>query len=263
MALRQDFFSAEDSHAMALGSACEVLLGGNWKTWEARVIREELKFSGYTVSEINSQKLSAYICATTTIGPWADWEIFENVGQALNNNFTNFEVRQPLSVAECAVTVDCLRKARIVTFTEPVKKYIASCAAVSEFLYLPDPLTFCMPHLCPEMYYCPEHGGVEINDLSDGQCDLCSGRYEDGVLVDAPQKGLEHRGVDVQTFSLYSYAEVANKYEAIVSSGITAFSLDLNTVDMQVAKLLDVNEYRKKRMSQLNTQLQEIQNVRQ
>ena len=256
--IRSDFFNRRDAHPVALGTACDLIFGEEWLTWDIRTTRDELKFAGYATTELSSQKLAAYVCCKTTIGPWADWEIFENVGQALNNNITNFEVRQPLSVAECAVAVDCLRKCRIVTFTDDVKKYIASCAAVNEFLCVPDPLMFVMPHLCPTMYYCEEHGGVEVDDLVDGHCDLCSGRYEDGELIDAPLEGLEGRGTSIKRFSAYEYAPILQKYQALSTLDLDLVQLDMNEVDIQVAKMLDVNSYRKKRMGQLSAQLEEL-----
>jgi hypothetical protein len=207
---------------------------------------------------MNSQKLAAYKASKTTIGPWADLEVFENVGLAFNNKPPNFQLRQPLTVAECAVTVDSLRQCRVVTFTEDVKRYIAACAAEEEFMYLPDPLTFSMPYLCERYYFCSEHGGVEVDDLIDGQCDTCTGRYEDGRLIDAPLYGLKGRGINITRFSAYDYAPIATKYDALVSLDMDTVRLDMSTVDIQVARLLDVNSYRKKRRAQLDTQLLEV-----
>ena len=260
--LRSDFFTREDAHGVSIGAACDLIFGDEWYTWEPRTTREELALHGFTVSEINSQKLSAYIVAKTTIGPWADLEIFENVGQAFNNNFTNFQLRQPLSAAECAVTVESLRQCRIVTFTEGVKKYIAACGARDELLYLPDPLTFAMKYLCPQYYYCEEHGGIELDDLIDGHCDLCAGRYEEGELIDAPLPELQGRGTHIKSLSLYDYSRIANKYNSIISVDIDTVQLELNETDQQVAKLLDVNSYMKKRRTQMQLQLQEVRNVR-
>lgn len=256
--MRADFFTRTDAHPIALGVACDRLFGGEWLAWEQRTTRDELKFAGFATTDMNSQKLGAYKTSKTTIGPWAELEIFENVGYALNNRPPNFEVRQPLTVAECAVTVDCLRLCRMVAFTENVKKYIAACGAVAEIMYLPDPLSFAMPYLCKPMYYCEEHGGVEEDDLVDGQCDLCAGRYEDGELIDAPIPGLEDRGRNIQRFSQYDYAPIAQKYEALASLDLDSVQLGITMVDMQVARLLDVNAYRKRRRAQLDSQLSEV-----
>jgi hypothetical protein len=245
-----------------MGAACDALFGTDWLTWEQRALRDELRMHGFETTEVTSQKLAAYRCARVTVGPWADWEIFENVGHAFNGGVTNFELRQPLTVAECAVAVDCLRQCRVVTFTESVKKYIAACAATDEFLYLPDPLTFAMPYLCPQMYICHEHGGRELDDLVDGRCDLCVGRYEDGELVDRPLEGLENRGANIQRFSLYDYAPIATKYEALALLDLDTVQLDVNEVDVQVAKLLDANSLRKRMMALYDKDITEVRNVR-
>lgn len=256
--MREDFFNRRDAHALALGTACDTIFGPEWLTWEIRTIRDELRMLGHDMDELNSQKLAAYKVSKTTIGPWVDMAIFENAGMVFNNRMPNVEIHQPLSVAECAVTVDCLRSARIVTFTEAIKKYIAACAADAELMYLPDPLSFAMPYLCTPMYYCNEHGGVEKDDLVDGQCDLCTGRYEDGELIDAPIPGLEGRGTNITRFSQYDYAPIAQKYEALALTDISSVQLNLTAVDIQVAKLLDINVYRKRKMSQLELQLGEV-----
>lgn len=253
-----DLFSRTDAHALALGAACDLKFGPEWLTWQIRTIRDELRMDGHDIDELASQKLAAYKVAKTTIGPWTDITVFENVGMVFNNRAPNVEIHQPLSVAECAVTVDCLRACRVVTFTENVKKYIAACAASQEFMYIPDPINFCMPYLCPTMYYCNEHGGIEVDDLVDGRCDLCSGRYEDGELIDAPIAGLEERGLDITRFSQYEYAPIARKYEALAITDIDHVQLGLNVVDIQVARLLDVNSYRKRKMAQMQFQLGEV-----
>lgn len=253
-----DFFSRKDGHALALGTACDKLFGPEWLSWEQRTTRDELKFVGFDVSEMSTQKLAAYKTAKVTVGPWAEFGIFENVGMIFNNRFPNMRVHQPLSVAECAATVDSLRLCRIVTFTEQVKQYIAACAATAELMYLPDPLTFSMPYLCKSLYYCEEHGGVEEDDLTDGRCDLCSGRYEDGDLIDGPIPGLEERGTALRRFSQYDYAPIAQKYEALAMLDLDSVQLDVNMVDMQVARLLDANAYRKRRRAQLDAQISEV-----
>lgn len=256
--MRTDFFSRKNTHPVALGKACNKLFGLEWLEWEQRTTREELNMHGFATTELNMCKIAGYKTILTTISPWSDWEIFEKVGHAINNSVPNFELRQPLTVAEIVATVDAMRLTRIVTFTENVKRYIAACAANEEFLYVPDPIAFVMPYLCPTMYYCEEHGGIEIDDLVDDRCDLCAGRYEDGELKDQPAEGLEDRGGNIKKFSKYDYAPIMQKYEALAALDLNSVRLELNTTDMQVAKLLDVNEYRKKRMSEYQLDLQEI-----
>jgi len=256
--LRSDFFSSDDAHPVAIGAACDALFGEEWLAWEQRTVRDELRMSGFETTERTAQKLAAYRCARTTIGPWADWEIFENVGHAFTDGVPNFELRQPLDVAECAITMDCLRLCRIVTFAEDVKKYIAACAATDEFLYLPEPLTFAMQYLCPPMYMCHEHGGREIDDLVDGRCDLCVGRYEDGDVRDAPLPELAERGARIQRYSLYDYAQLATRYEALAVADLDTVQVEFTEEGMQLGKLLDVNSRRKRARAQYDLQMREV-----
>ena len=83
--MKSNLFESEDSHVLALGTACDHIFGPEWLTWEIRTIRDELRMLGYDIDEMISQKLCAYKVAKTTIGPWVDITIFENVGMVLND----------------------------------------------------------------------------------------------------------------------------------------------------------------------------------
>ena len=261
MRVRLDFFEDEDVHPVALGTACQRMLGEGWPEWESRTIYDELRFMGYKVSELNAHKLHAYRTAVGTISPWIDIEVFESVGHAFNNKINNFSLRQPLSLAELLVTVDTLNKCRPIDYSEDIKKYIAACAASAEILYLPPPLEMAMKYLCPPMYTCLDCGSTDVDDLIDGQCDLCVGRYEDGVLIDGPTQGLQERGKNIKRHSPYRYANIANKFSSLSSVDINTIQLDATMDDIQVAKLLDADGYLKRNRARLDLDIQELRHA--
>ncbi len=237
--LPKDFFQKNDSHPVVLGRACDQLLGDEWRTWLPSVSRDALEKQGYgKMSEGTWQMLGAYATAKNTLLPWTDPVSFGNVCTALLGNVPNFKQFDHLKLYEMMIGVDCLRLIQQIPFGTDVKKFIAACARFEELEFLPDPLTFCMSYLCRPMYKCQDCGNTEYDDLIDGQCDVCCGRYEDGILKDQPLEGLEDRGRNIIRFDEYDYASISTRYGSLKSLSKNNIQLNLDKTDVQVGKLL-------------------------
>jgi hypothetical protein len=261
--IRKDFFQNEDAHAVALGVACHKLLGEGWIDYESRTVYEELSRLGYgLVSESNANKINAFRVAKKTIMPWVDHESFEKVVHGLCGNLIHFEMRTPLSIAQCMVGVDMLRAIQQVPFVDDVKRYIAACAKNDELDYVPEPLSFIMPYLCPNMYECLDCGNVDDDDLEDGQCDVCTGRYEDGTVNGRPEDGLEDRGFNIRKFEPYSYAKIASDFSKVSRMPIDHVKLDADRDGIQLAMLLSYSQYREDYQFRMNQQLREVVHAR-
>jgi len=260
--LRKDFFSNETTHAYCLGIACDNLFGVSWLEWEPKTVYQGIVELGYQpVSETNAQKLHAYRTGVATLLPWTDWLSFETTINGLNGVIVNFTKSTPCKISHLMAGMDILRLLQQQKFGDEVKKYIASCGKNAELNFLPDPLTFCMPYLCRPMYKCNDCGNTDVDDLSDGRCDFCVGRYEQGILIDAPQKGLENRGTNITKFMEYDYFELANKFDAYKQLSEDKILLGISPLEIQLAKLLQYNYYRKEMRFQMNEQLQEIKHA--
>lgn len=242
--IAKDFFIRPTAHAVSLGGACLSIFGTDFLEWEPKTVYESLEEAGYgRVPEANAVKINAFRVCFNTIMPWTDWEVFEKVGHGLLGSTPNFEVREPLTVAECMNTVRILNRIRVVDYAYDVRAYIASCAQNEEIEYLPDDLEFCMPLLCPPMYTCLECGNTDTDDLEDGQCDVCVGRYEDGVPNGKPSEGLEHRGKKIQRGRAYDYAVVADAYRKVSVLDTNVLDLGEGYVAIQCAKLIAVRDF--------------------
>lgn len=260
--LRKNFFSDESTHPYALGMACDSIFGKDWLSWEPKSIYSGITEKGYmAVSEVNAGKINAYRTAVNTVLPWTDWFSFEHVINAFNGEIVTFDKHQPCKVRHLMAGMDTLRLCQQLPFGDDVKRYIATCGKNAELMFLPDPLTFCMKFLCRPKYKCNDCGNTDYDDLSDGRCDFCVGRYEDGVLRDAPQKGLEDRGMNITRFEEYDYFPIANKFESLANLSSDKIELSLTPIDVQIAKLLDMNMYRKEMRAKLNENLQEIKHA--
>lgn len=257
--LRKDFFQLENQHPVVLGRACDKLLTVEWRTWLPSVTRNALEGMGYAkMSESTWQMIAAYATAANTLLPWTDPISFGSVCTAFMGNIPNFKQFDHLKLYEMMVGVECLRLIQQIPFGTDVKKFIAANAKFEELEYLPDPLTFCMPFLCRPMYKCNECGNVDYDDLVDGQCDLCSGRYEEGVLRDGPAPGLEDRGKDITRFDEYEYAHIATRFGSLKSLSKDNVSLNLNKTDVQVGRLLASEYVRREFRSRFDTLIREI-----
>ena len=257
--LRKTFFSDESTHPYALGKACENIFGLDFLNWEAKTVYAGIKEKKYEeISETNANKLNAYRTARATILPWVDWNTFELVVNAFNGIIVNFESNIPCKIHHLMSGVDTLRLIQQVPFSDEIKRYIASCGKYSEIDYLPDPLTFCMKYLCRPMYRCLDCGHKNYDDLIDDRCDFCCGRYERGILVDSPAPGLENRGTNIQRYNEYDYYTIANKFDSLKNLSKGNILLGVSYEEIQIAKLLDFDLYRKSMKNQLNENIQEL-----
>jgi hypothetical protein len=254
--MRKDLFTREDTQALVLGKACLKLFGTEFLEWEPKTVYESLASRGFgQVTRSNANKINSFRVAYNTLLPWVDWESFEKVGHGLLGSDPNFELREPLEVAECMHTVKTLNRIRVIDYSYDVRAYIVSCAKNEELEYLPDSLEFCMPLLCPPMYRCLDCGNTDTDDLDDGKCDVCVGRYEDGVPSDKPPEELKHLGANIQRAPAYSYAKIADMYRKCSVLSINAIQLGVDAKSIQVAKLLHVREFCSDRDFLLNQQM--------
>ena len=242
--LRKDYFLKKDAHALDLGRACLNLFDTDFLEWEPKSVYQSLKEQGFgDLPESNAVKINAFRVCFNTIMPWTDWEVFEKVGHGLLGTTPNFDLREPLTVAECMNTVNVLNQIRVVDYAYDIRAYIASCAKSEEIEYLPGSLEFCMPLLCEPMYTCLDCGNRDTDDLVDGRCDVCVGRYEDGIPNGKPSEGLHHLGKNIHRSLAYSYSDIADAYRKVSVLDTNVLDLGEGYLAIQLAKLIAVRDF--------------------
>ena len=111
----------------------------DWIDWVPEVTNKTI--FGDQKSEILFNKIQAIGVCLSTDTPWLEWHIFENVGKSFNHQIPEFSYIQPLTVGECATTMDTMMKLRSEEeFSKEVLAYIGSVAANNGFVYLPEDL---------------------------------------------------------------------------------------------------------------------------
>lgn len=246
MSIARNTFSNPESHTLILAKIATSLFGLDWLEWEPITVYEEIKMHGFDpVSQVNAGKLNAFRVAKLTYSPWLDWEVFESVGRAFNNSIPSFEIVQPLSVGEISVTLDILNSIKTCPFADEVNGYIASCAKLDELDYLPEPMSMAQSKLCRDLYKCLDCGNIDTDDLADGQCDVCCGRFDHELMGGNPNPLYADRGTNIVKFKEFDYSPLAKKYKVLRNSNRDDLQLGETAEDIQLAKLLSFDSYRK------------------
>jgi hypothetical protein len=257
------FFSYHDAHPVALLMVLIEKFGVDWFEWDHDVLKDEIleEFNATSVSPHNWEKIQACRTLVLTVGHWKEWNIFEKIIQALNNNMPRFDIAQRCTVAQLMAGIDIVKQVRVEEHEDEVARYIAACAIDEGVFYLPPPLDFAQEVLSQPMYRCKVCGNVDTDDL-DGRCDFCVGRFSDDHPFNFRVNPIvpDDVGNDVEKFLLRGDPGLAQrKFDKILEVGIDNVNLsDEKTEDVQAIKLVVACEYMRKRRQQLVEQLEEL-----
>lgn len=114
-----------------------------WWDWEPETIWKTLTVEhGIEADRELKDLIMALQTVVTTHLPLESWHVFEKVSCAFNQNDVDFRVIQPAEMDEIAFTVAVLKHIRgeVTPYDDDVLGYIASCAKLSGFVYLPSDL---------------------------------------------------------------------------------------------------------------------------
>jgi len=255
------FFAWHDMHPVAATMVLMEKFGHEWVTWEAATLKSEIlrTFRATSISEHNWNKIQAVRTVLSSFNYWVDWETFEKVIQALNNNVPRFDILQRCSLSPLMAGVDMVESIRKEEYGNEIEHYVAACAVDQGVTYLPEPLDFAARVLSNPMYRCLDCGNIDTDDLDDGRCDFCCGRYQ-------KVHNLDHKPAP------WIPADVGRNIERFVSrdpSGAQAAfekmkDLDSYPVDpdspeeVQGAKLTVAYKYMMMRRQQMVEQLKEL-----
>lgn len=255
------FFSYHDAHPIALGMVVMEAFGPEALDWDAGVLRREIvrHFKATSISDQNWEKLQAFRALLLTTGTWTEWEIFEKVVQALNNNWPDPNQVQQCTVAQLMAGVDTINEVREEPWGEEVRGYVAACAIEEGVTFLPPPLQFAQPWVSEPSFECGVCGHIQEapaashlkcmvsydteHPLDDRgapkECPLISGNHFRRFLKRDPS------GVEDQF----------NKWKALEQADVN----EEDPIQVQAAKLVVGHRYMLLRRKQLVDQLEELQ----
>ena len=132
-------FKNRRAHPLLMLDLLELAFQGDWAEWTSETLYWAIRRNYGPIGELNRNKIMALRIATTSDVPWLDWDVFEDCGLAWNDVIPMIGVFQPMSPAQMAFAVHCLRDVRDdQEFGHEVLTYIAALLDEDGWLYAPE-----------------------------------------------------------------------------------------------------------------------------
>jgi hypothetical protein len=234
--------------------------GVDWFGWEPETLKEEIRLTFDTqVSPHNWEKIQAVRTLTATVGFWKEWEIFEKIIQALNNNVARFDIVQKCTMSQLMAGVDIANTIREEEFGEEIEKYITACAIDEGVTYLPSPLDFAQRSVSAPHYRCKTCGQIGLDD-SDGRCDFCVGRFSGDHPLNWKASPVVRGNVgnNLERYLLRDPETVRLRFDILRAKNDVDTLSDESAEDVQAAKLVVACQYMELRREQLVEQLKDL-----
>jgi hypothetical protein len=271
------FFGYHDAHPAVLAGLLFAQFGVDWLEWDSEALWYEVEqdFSArfqmhysrphsVTVSAMNKNKIQAVRNLLLSDGFWSAWEVFSPLTQALNNNTPDFFTLQQPTVAQMMAAVDMVSDIRKRPYEEEVSRFVAASALDRGVWFLPDPLSFAQRLVAQPTYVCTDCGNEDDDDLADGRCDVCVGRFnpdmDEKSLNLKPARGIpDDVGRNIERHFKNDPRPVAARWRQVL--GETGGESDLSDdvpEDVVCAKLLVAHNYMVMRRQQEAEQAREF-----
>lgn len=152
------FFSWHDAHPLALWMVLFKRYGEDIFDYDNDALYLDIieDFNATAISDLNWQKIQAFLTLLSSTAPWKEWEVFENIIQALNNNMPDPRLLQKATVAQLMAGIDMINDVRNdEKFDDEIWKYVAACALDDGIPWVPEPLTKANFYLEERYFMCP------------------------------------------------------------------------------------------------------------
>jgi hypothetical protein len=256
------FFAWHDMHPIAATMVLMERFGKQWLIWEPETLKSEIitVFRATSIAEANWNKIQAVRTLMTSISAWYQWEVFEKVIQALNNNVPDFSIMQRCTVPQLMAGVDMMNQINREDFGSEIDKYVAACAVDQGVTYLPEPLDFAQPALSEHKYRCKDCGNIDDDDLEDGRCDFCVARYQKEHNLDGkPASWIAGDvGMNIERFVKRDHGPAKTRFEDLKNLDTAPDIDEEDAADVQAVKLVVAYKYMRQRRQELVQQTEEL-----
>lgn len=176
----------ESLHTIPLVKAVIAKYGIDCLDWEPAVIQKTL-YDDYQAAKINVYKVIAGLALLQSDKFWTDWQTFQFIAQALNNNHPSASTIQEFSIGQLMVAVDTANKLResvgslsyTPVYSEEVAKFVAAQALNDGVWFLPEPLDFASNYASRTMMVCLDcHNKEYLDDENEMLCPTCTAKYD-------------------------------------------------------------------------------------
>jgi hypothetical protein len=132
-------FTNRRAHPLQIFDVLVMRYKEQWTDWEPETLWWALRRDFGPIGELTRNKIQALALAATTDMPWLDWDVFENCGQAWNDNIPIFGAFQPMTPMQAAFAVQVLRGVRPdEEFGHEVQAYLAAILDEHGWVYAPE-----------------------------------------------------------------------------------------------------------------------------
>jgi len=136
------------------------------------------------VNPIIRTKINALKVIHGSEGPWVDWEIFQWVCQAFNDELADFSNAYRPELGELFIAMETMDELRPMPLSDEVVRWMAACCLDLGLVYVPQPLDFLNKLLAQVEYRCVRCGNIDL-DEDNNKCDTCGA--PDSSLVRQPR----------------------------------------------------------------------------
>lgn len=140
-----NLFEHPEAHPYVLDLALLKKYGPEWFEWERETLelRVPMDFKTARISDLNFEKLQAVKTLHYVDGFWQSWQVFVACTMALNRLFSDFNVMQVPTAAQCAVAVDNANRIRSdVAWTDELKRYVGTVCKFDGIFCPVEPIDF-------------------------------------------------------------------------------------------------------------------------
>ena len=241
-ALAADLLKKSNTHPVMLDKILSYL----WPDWVMQEPETTLtmlrSFTGSgTISPITRTKVNALKVIHSSESPWDDWESFQWIGQALNDQMADFSNAYRPELAELFVTIETLNKLRKMFFMDEVKRWMAACCLDQGIVYTPAPLDFLQPLIAQFEYKCTRCGNIDLDEENE-KCDNCG----------APQSSL------VKVPKYVDWRDIKAAWDLAQNDDISELRLGENVKGVHIAKLAAARIAAADRREQLKRELEYV-----
>lgn len=146
---KANLFQNADTHPLIFYLILLDKYGPIWATWIPDsvwlAIEKDYKT---TIAAVTKEKINALLTLLRVDGFWQEWDVFEKICHALNNNIVRFDIIQPPTLGQMFNAVHIAHRLRSdMKFEEEVARYVSGVADLEGVEYLPKPLHFAQRYI--------------------------------------------------------------------------------------------------------------------
>ena len=141
-------FNNYETHASYLADILSDRYNTEWLEWEPETLWQTIKQDFYTdIHPINREKINAAKTVLLVDDFWMEWNVFEKVTKAINNQIPSFVMLEGCAPEEMSWCIEDSSRIRINSFNDEVSLYVRANCLNAGYTLFPSQLNFAQGEL--------------------------------------------------------------------------------------------------------------------